>query len=103
MGTAGKGLIGPPLAVVNSVGFLIVVFLSSWSLDKYIDGQQHHHHLGGNTSTIYLLMFAILGGVTGASSVSSGFVHLRLRRRESLAAALSMAFLSSAVMALAFG
>ncbi|CAM8934950.1 unnamed protein product [Rhodiola kirilowii] len=48
-------------------------------------------------------MFAILGGVTGASSVSSGFVHLRLRRRESLAAALSMAFLSSAVMALAFG
>uniref|UniRef100_A0A7N0V4L1 Uncharacterized protein n=1 Tax=Kalanchoe fedtschenkoi TaxID=63787 RepID=A0A7N0V4L1_KALFE len=98
----GKGLIGPLLAV-NSVGFLIVIFLASWSLDRYIHGQQHHHHLGGNSSTIYLLMFAILGGVLGGPSVLSGLVHTRIWRRHSLAVAVSLAFLSWTVMALAFG
>lgn len=40
-GRGGKTLIGPLLAV-NFVVYLILLGLSGWSLDKYIDGEQDH-------------------------------------------------------------
>lgn len=39
-GTAGKGIMGP-LLLVNFVLYSIVVGLASWSLDKYINGENH--------------------------------------------------------------
>ncbi|EYU44650.1 hypothetical protein MIMGU_mgv1a0155011mg, partial [Erythranthe guttata] len=40
-GRGGRKLMGPLLAV-NSVVYLILLGLSAWSLDKYIDGHQNH-------------------------------------------------------------
>lgn len=40
-GRGGKTLMGPLLAV-NFVVYLILLGLSGWSLDKYIDGEQDH-------------------------------------------------------------
>ncbi|KAK6150963.1 hypothetical protein DH2020_015895 [Rehmannia glutinosa] len=101
-GRGGRRLMGPLLAV-NSVVYLILVGLAGWSLDKYIDGHQNHPHLGGNPSTIFLLIYALIAGVIGACSVFLGFAHLRVWNNVSLASATTSAVISWAVTALAFG
>ncbi|CDP02791.1 unnamed protein product [Coffea canephora] len=102
VGRGGKSLMGPLLAV-NSVVHLIVLGLAGWSLDKYIDGEQDHPHLGGNPSTSFLLVFALIGGVIGACSLFAGLIHLRAWHSDSLAGAASSAFISWTITALAFG
>ncbi|CAN4080001.1 unnamed protein product [Withania somnifera] len=102
VGRGGKSLMGPFL-VINLVVYLIVLGLAGWSLDKYIDGEQNHPHLGGNPSTSFMLMFALIGAVIGASSMLAGFVHLRKWTSQSLATAASSAIISWAITALAFG
>ncbi|KAL4652122.1 hypothetical protein ACB092_01G210300 [Castanea dentata] len=102
VGRRSRDLIGP-LLVVNFVVCLIVLGLAGWSLDEYIDGEQNHPHLGGNSSTSFMLIFALIAGVVGACSVLPGLVHLRAWRSDSLAAAGSLAVLSWAITALAFG
>ncbi|KAK4477699.1 hypothetical protein RD792_016947 [Penstemon davidsonii] len=101
-GRGGRKLMGP-LLVANSVVYLIVLGLAGWSIDKYIDGQQNHPHLGGNTSTIFLLIFALIGGVIGACSVFLGFAHLRQWDTVSLASAATSSIISWAITVLAFG
>ncbi|XP_009601672.1 membrane protein PM19L [Nicotiana tabacum] len=101
-GRGGRSLMGPFL-VINFVVYLIILGLAAWSLDKYIDGEQNHPHLGGNTSTSFMLIFALIGGVMGASSMLAGFVHLRKWNTQSLASAASSAIISWAITALAFG
>ncbi|KAJ4707119.1 AWPM-19-like protein [Melia azedarach] len=102
IGRLGRGLVSPLLAV-NFVVYLIILGLAGWSLDKYINGEQNHPHLGGNTSTSFLLMFALISGVIGVCSVMAGFMHLRAWRSDSLAAASSLAIISASVTALAIG
>ncbi|PON93495.1 AWPM-19-like [Trema orientale] len=102
IGMGVRDLLGPLLAV-NLVVHLIVLGLAGWSLDKYINGEQNHPHLGGNPSTSFMLMFALIAGVVGASSLLSGLMHLRAWRSESLASASSSALVSWALTALAFG
>ncbi|KAL5581972.1 hypothetical protein UlMin_014414 [Ulmus minor] len=101
-GRGVRDLIGL-LLVVNFVVFLIVLGLAGWSLDKYINGEQNHPHLGGNPSTTFMLIFALVAGVAGFCSLLSGLMHLRAWRGDSLAAAASLAILSWAFTALAFG
>ncbi|KAI3451751.1 hypothetical protein Pfo_008416 [Paulownia fortunei] len=101
-GRGGRRLMGLLLAV-NSVVFLILLGLAGWSLDKYIDGHQNHPHLGGNPSTIFLLIYALIAGVIGACSVFLGFAHLQVWNNVSLASATTSAIISWAVTALAFG
>ncbi|KAM3285910.1 membrane protein PM19L isoform X1 [Capsicum chacoense] len=101
-GRGGRSLMGPFL-VINLVVYLIVLGLAGWSLDKYIDGEQNHPHLGGNPSTSFLLMFALIAGVIGASSMLPGFVHLHKWTSQSLATAASSAIISWIITALAFG
>ncbi|KAI4346830.1 hypothetical protein L6164_007693 [Bauhinia variegata] len=101
-GRGVKSLLGPILAA-NSVVYLIILGLAGWSLDKYINGEHSHPHLGGNSSTSFMLIFALLGGAIGASSVLYGLVHLRAWRSDTLAAAASLAVGSCALIALAFG
>ncbi|KAL0449991.1 UNVERIFIED_CONTAM: Membrane protein PM19L [Sesamum latifolium] len=101
-GRGGRRLMGPLLAV-NSVVYMILLGLAGWSLDKYIDGQQNHPHLGGNPSTIFLLIYALIAGVIGACSVFLGFAHLRVWNNVSLATAATSATIAMAVTALAFG
>ncbi|WMV16804.1 hypothetical protein MTR67_010189, partial [Solanum verrucosum] len=60
-------------------------------------------HLGGNPSTSFMLIFALIGGVMGASSMLAGFFHLRKWTSHSLASAASSAIISWAITALAFG
>lgn len=50
-----------------------------------------------------MLFFALLAGVVGACSVFHGLAHLRAWRSDSLAAAGSLAAISWAITALAFG
>ncbi|KAJ6861269.1 hypothetical protein NC651_037373 [Populus alba x Populus x berolinensis] len=102
VGRDSKDLIGPLLAV-NLVFFLVVLGLAGWSVDKYINGEQNHPHLGGNPATIFMLIYALISGVIGASSMLVGFVHLRAWRNDSLASASAMAIISWAITALAFG
>lgn len=59
--------------------------------------------LGGNTSTWFLLTFALTTGAIGVCSVTAGLMHLRAWRSESLAAASSLAILSWSVTAIAVG
>lgn len=59
--------------------------------------------LGGNPSTSFMLIFALMAGVVGVCSVLSGLVHLRAWRSDSLAGASSLAVISWAITALAFG
>ncbi|XP_075079711.1 membrane protein PM19L-like [Nicotiana tabacum] len=92
-GRGGRSLMGPFL-VIN-----LVVYLIGWSLDKYINGEQNHPHLGGNPSTSFMLMFALIGGVMGASSMLAGFVHLRKWNTQSLASAASSDIISWAIAA----
>ncbi|KAK6798139.1 hypothetical protein RDI58_005841 [Solanum bulbocastanum] len=101
-GRGGRTLMGP-LLVINLVVYLIVLGLAGWSLDKYIDGEQNHPHLGGNPSTSFMLIFALIGGVMGASSMLAGFFHLRKWTSHSLASAASSAIITWAITALAFG
>ncbi|KAK9272040.1 hypothetical protein L1049_002409 [Liquidambar formosana] len=102
VGRDSKELTGILLAV-NLVIHLIIVGLAGWSLDKYINGQQNHPHLGGNASTSFMLIFGLLGGVIGVCSVLAGFMHIRAWRSDSLASAASLALISWAIIALAFG
>ncbi|KAF8399154.1 hypothetical protein HHK36_015019 [Tetracentron sinense] len=102
VGTAGRSLMGPLLAV-NLVVYLIILGLAGWSLDKYINGQQNHHHLGGNSSTSFMLIFALIAGVIGACSVLAGLIHLRAWRSDSLAGAASPAIIAWPITALACG
>ncbi|KAL6143728.1 hypothetical protein ACLB2K_054423 [Fragaria x ananassa] len=102
LGRVGKNFMAPLLAV-NLVVHVIVVGLAGWSLDKYIDGEQNHPHLGGNTSTSFMLIFALIAGTFGACSVIIGMMHLRAWQHESHAAAASVAIISWALIALAFG
>ncbi|KAL6136740.1 hypothetical protein ACLB2K_062035 [Fragaria x ananassa] len=102
LGKVGKNFMAPLLAV-NLVVHVIVVGLAGWSLDKYIDGEQNHPHLGGNTSTSFMLIFALIAGTFGACSVIIGMMHLRAWQHESHAAAASVAIISWAMIALAFG
>ncbi|WRX21731.1 AWPM-19-like - like 2 [Theobroma cacao] len=101
-GRGGSSLM-PPLLAVNFVVYLIILELAGWSVDKYINGEQHHPHLGGNPSTSFMLIFALIAGVIGACSVLDGVVHYLSWRSDSLAAAASLAIISWAVTALAFG
>ncbi|MCL7043030.1 hypothetical protein MKW94_005619 [Papaver nudicaule] len=98
----GRGLISPLLAVIF-VMYLIVLGLASWSLDKYINGEQHHHHLGGNQATSFMLVFSLLASVLGVSSIITGMLHHRVWRNETLGSAASLALISWAVTALTFG
>ncbi|KAL1569799.1 hypothetical protein AAHA92_01232 [Salvia divinorum] len=98
----GRRLMGP-LVVVNAVVCVILVGLSAWSLDKYIDGNQNHPYLGGNPSTIFLLVYALIAGVMCSCSLILGFAHLRLWTDLTLAVATTSAIFSSALTALAFG
>ncbi|GMN57069.1 hypothetical protein TIFTF001_026169 [Ficus carica] len=50
-----------------------------------------------------MLMFALIAGVVGACSLLPGLMHLRAWRSDSLASASSLALLSWALTALAFG
>ncbi|KAK1264295.1 hypothetical protein QJS04_geneDACA011897 [Acorus gramineus] len=100
-GTGSRRYLGPLLAA-NLVECLVVLGLAGWSIDKYID-QETHHHLGGNESTNYLLVFALLAGVLGSCSVLIGLLHLRAWKNESLASAVSSTIISCAITALAFG
>ena len=59
--------------------------------------------LGGNTSTSFMLIFALIAGTFGACSVIIGMMHLRAWQHESHAAAASVAIISWAMIALAFG
>ncbi|XP_062150551.1 membrane protein PM19L-like [Alnus glutinosa] len=102
VGRRGRDLIGP-LLVTNLVAYLIVLGLAGWSLDKYINGEQNHPHLGGNPSTSFMLIFALMAGVVGVCSVLSGQVHLRAWRSDSLVGASSLAVISWAITAIAFG
>ncbi|KAH7679757.1 AWPM-19-like protein [Dioscorea alata] len=91
-----------PLLFVNLVMYILVLGLAGWSIDKYID-RETHHHLGGNTSTGFLLIFALMAGAVGACSVLTGMLHLRAWRSDSLAGALSSALVSWALTALSCG
>ncbi|WOG96594.1 hypothetical protein DCAR_0415930 [Daucus carota subsp. sativus] len=101
----GRGVRGlmRVILIVNFVAYLIVLGLAAWSIDKYIDGEQDHPHLGGNPSTSFMLIFALIAGAIGECSVLIGFTHLRAWRSDSLATAASSAIISWAVTALAFG
>ncbi|XP_057784248.1 membrane protein PM19L-like [Salvia miltiorrhiza] len=101
-GGGGRRVMGP-LLVVNAVVCLILVGLAGWSLDKYIDGNQSHPYLGGNPSTIFLLVYALIAGVMGACSVILGYAHLRIWSSLTLATATTSAIFSWALNALAFG
>ncbi|KAF6137251.1 hypothetical protein GIB67_036288 [Kingdonia uniflora] len=101
-GSAGRRMLGP-LLIVNFVVYLIVLGVAGWSIDKYIDGEEHHHHLGGNAATSHMLVFSLIAGVSGACSVLAGFMHMRYWRSETLAIATSPAILSWAITVLAFG
>ncbi|EXB97172.1 hypothetical protein L484_008662 [Morus notabilis] len=101
-GRGVRDLLGPLLAV-NLVVYVVVLGLAGWSLDKYINGEQNHPHLGGNPSTSFMLMFALIAGVVGACSLLPGLLHLRAWRGESLPSASALALLSWALTALAFG
>ncbi|OAY57056.1 membrane protein PM19L isoform X2 [Manihot esculenta] len=101
-GRVQRDLIGPLLAA-NFIVYLIVLGLAGWSLDKYINGEQDHPHLGGNPSTSFMLVFALIGSVIGATSVIVGIIHFRAWRSDSLACASSLATISWAITALAFG
>lgn len=59
--------------------------------------------LGGNPSTIFLLVYALIAGVIGECSVILGFAYLRVWNNASLAGAATSAIISWAVTALAFG
>ena len=50
-----------------------------------------------------MLLYALTGGVIGHTSILVGFVHLREWRNDSLAGASTMAIISWAITALAFG
>jgi hypothetical protein len=50
-----------------------------------------------------MLIFALMAGVVGGCSVLSGLVHLRAWRSDSLAGTSSLAVISWAITALAFG
>lgn len=50
-----------------------------------------------------MLIFALIAGVLGTSSVLFGFVHVRTWTSESLAVAATLAATSWAITALAFG
>ncbi|CAB4274449.1 unnamed protein product [Prunus armeniaca] len=102
VGRIGRGLMAPLIAV-NLVVHLIMLGLAGWSLDKYINGEQNHPHLGGNPSTSFMLIFALIAGVVGACSMLYGWMHLRIWRTDSLAAASSSAIIAQAIVALAFG
>lgn len=98
----GRGLVSV-LLVTNLVIYLIILGLAGWSLDKYIDGEQNHPHLGGNPSTSFMLVFALIAGVIGVCSVQAGLMHFRAWRSDSLAGAASSATIAWVIMALAFG
>nr|CAD1826479.1 unnamed protein product [Ananas comosus var. bracteatus] len=128
MGGGSRGSMGP-LLLVNLVMYVLVLALAGWSLDKYIDRQTHRRKcsinsargsqlnelqqfslnfvccadLGGNMSTEYLLIFALLAGAVGACSVLAGTMHLRAWRSDSLASAVSAGLVSWALTALSFG
>lgn len=59
--------------------------------------------LGGNPSTSFMLVYALLAGAVGLCSLLSGLVHLRAWRSDSLASATSLSTLSLAITAIAFG
>ncbi|KAI3885129.1 hypothetical protein MKW98_002521 [Papaver atlanticum] len=101
-GNTGRGLISTLLAVIF-VMYLIVLGLASWSVDKYINGEQHHPHLGGNPATSFMLVFALLASVLGISSVITGLLHHRVWRSETLGSAASLAIISWTITALTFG
>ncbi|XP_052205797.1 membrane protein PM19L-like isoform X3 [Diospyros lotus] len=96
IGRRARSLMGPILTA-NFVGYLILLGLAGWSLDKFIDD------LGGNQSTSFMLVFASLAGAIGVCSVVAGWVHRRAWRSDSLAAAASSAIAGWALTALAFG
>ncbi|XP_073038857.1 membrane protein PM19L-like [Primulina huaijiensis] len=102
VGNGGRRLMGP-LLTVNFVVYLIVVGLAGWSLDKYIDGEQNHPHLGGNPSTIFLLIFALIAGTMGICSVFQGYMQARVWNSVGLASAATSAIISLGITALAFG
>ncbi|KAG5535305.1 hypothetical protein RHGRI_023171 [Rhododendron griersonianum] len=90
------------LLVVNLVLYLIIIGLASWCFNQVID-QLSSNHFGGNTATLFMLGYALLGGVIGVSSVIAGFIHNRSWSRDSLGIATSTALISFAVTAIAFG
>ncbi|XP_042483759.1 membrane protein PM19L-like [Macadamia integrifolia] len=58
---------------------------------------------GGNSATMFFLIFAILANIIGVASKFAGGSHIRLWRNESLASAASSALVAWAITALAFG
>ncbi|KAM7279772.1 hypothetical protein ACFE04_006906 [Oxalis oulophora] len=101
-GKEHRDLIGP-LLIVNLVVYLIVIGLSAWSLDKFINGEQNHPHLGGNPATKFVLTFSMGSAIVGVCAAFAGSMHRRVWKSVSLAAASSPAAISCAVTSLAFG
>lgn len=84
------------LSLVTWVSLVLIVCAYDTFDDVFTD-------LGGNPSTSFMLIFALLASVVGLCSVLSGLVHLRAWRSDSLAGASSLAGISWAITALAFG
>ncbi|KAH9320797.1 hypothetical protein KI387_015436, partial [Taxus chinensis] len=94
--------LGGPLLILNFIMYVIVLGFAGWTLNKFIN-QQNHPYLAGNTATMYFLIFSLIAGVVGAASTLSGSYHLRAWRSDSLAAAASSALIAWVLTVLAFG
>ncbi|KAJ4954546.1 hypothetical protein NE237_011329 [Protea cynaroides] len=92
-----------PLLIANLIMYIIVVGFASWCLNRFINGQTNNPGFGGNSATMFFLIFAILAGVVGVASKFAGGNHIRVWRNDSLAAAISSSLVAWAITALAFG
>ncbi|KAJ3688904.1 hypothetical protein LUZ61_018068 [Rhynchospora tenuis] len=92
-----------PLLVLNLIMYIVVIGFASWCLNHYINGQTYHPGFYPNGATFYFLMFAILAGVVGAVSKLAGIHHVRVYRHDTLGTNASVALITWAITALAFG
>ncbi|KAI5076020.1 hypothetical protein GOP47_0008085 [Adiantum capillus-veneris] len=110
--SAGRAMI-TPLAVLNFCMYMIILGIAGWALNRTMDlspaaggnvGATAAFATGfGNRATLFLVLFALIAGVTGIASAIAGIVHAGLWRAESLATAAATALVAWLLTLLAFG
>ncbi|XP_059669313.1 membrane protein PM19L-like [Cornus florida] len=104
------------LLVLNFCMYFIVSGIGGWALNRAIDhgfiiGPAYHlpAHFSpvyfpmGNAATGFFVMFALIAGVVGLSSVIAGFNHVRFWNIDSLGPASSAATIAWTLTLLAMG
>ncbi|KAI5075386.1 hypothetical protein GOP47_0009462 [Adiantum capillus-veneris] len=88
-----------PLLILNFALFMVVLGISGWALDSFIDGRP----TDGNSATEPLVLFSLIAGAVGVASIIIALSLVRGKSRENATGSSTSAIIAWVLLIIAFG